>query len=45
MVANALLLVDITSVFVLVDLMVENVKVTNTHMWLFHDEVVHLCLC
>ena len=42
---NVLLLVDITSVFVLVDLMVENVKVTNTQMWLFHDEVVNFCLC
>jgi hypothetical protein len=42
---NVLLLVDITSVFVLVDLMVENVKVTKTQMWLFHDEVVNFCLC
>ena len=45
MVVNVLLLVDITSVFVLVDLMVENVKVTKAQMWLFHDEVVHFCLC
>ena len=41
---NVLLLGDITSVFVLVDLMVENVKVTKTQMCLFHDEVVNFCL-
>jgi hypothetical protein len=45
MTVNALLLMETKSVFVLMDLMVQNVKVTKTEMKLFYEQVVPFCLC
>jgi hypothetical protein len=45
MTVNALLLMETKSVFVLMDLMVQNVKVTKTEMKLFYEQVEKILYC